>query len=114
MHELGIVVHLIDRVERIAEENKVNKVDKIVLEIGQVSGIVEEYFTDAFAWAKKKTKYLKDCRLEIIIIAGISYCRNCKSTYSTTEYAKICPNCKSDDTYLLTGDEITIKDIEVE
>lgn len=113
MHELGIVVHLIDRIEQIALENKVEKVVKIVLEVGQVSGIVEKYFTDAFSWAKKKTKYLQDCQLEIIIIAGITYCRNCKSTYSTTEYGKVCPNCKSEDTYLLTGDEITIKDIEV-
>lgn len=52
-------------------------------------------------------------RVEMIILEGLSYCRDCKKTYKTTEYAKKCPHCGSDDTYLVTGDEMRIKDIEV-
>ena len=113
MHELGIVLNVIDRVEEIAKENNVKKVTKLTLEIGEVSSIVPSYFSDCFEWAKKKTDYMKDTELEMIILEGLSYCRDCKKTYKTTEYAKKCPPCGSDDTYLVTGDEMRIKDIEV-
>ena len=36
MHELGIVVHVIDMVEKAAEENHVHKVMKLDLEVGEV------------------------------------------------------------------------------
>lgn len=113
MHELGIVLNVIDRVEEIAKENNVKKVTKLTLEIGEVSSIVPSYFSDCFEWAKKKTDYMKDTELEMIILEGLSYCRDCKKTYKTTVYAKKCPHCGSDDTYLVTGDEMRIKDIEV-
>lgn len=113
MHELGIVLNVIDRVEEIAKENNVKKVTKLTLEIGEVSSIVPSYFSDCFEWAKKKTDYMKDTELEMIILEGLSYCRDCKKTYKTTEYKKKCPHCGSDDTYLVTGDEMRIKDIEV-
>ena len=48
MHELGIVLNVIDRVEEIAKENKVKKVTKLTLEIGEVSSIVPSYFSDCF------------------------------------------------------------------
>ena len=53
MHELGIVLNVIDRVEEIAKENNVKKVTKLTLEIGEVSSIVPSYFSDCFEWAKK-------------------------------------------------------------
>ena len=78
MHELGIVLNVIDRVEEIAKENNVKKVTKLTLEIGEVSSIVPSYFSDCFEWAKKKTDYMKDTELEMIILEGLSYCRDCK------------------------------------
>ncbi len=113
MHELGIVLHVIDQVEELARENNVSKVTRLTLEVGEVSSIVPSYFSDCFEWAKKKTEYLKDAELEMIILEGISYCRDCKKTYKTTEYAKKCPYCGSDNTYLVTGSELRIKDIAV-
>ena len=114
MHELGIVFHIIDKVEKIAKENNVNKVTKINLEIGEVSLVIPSYFKDVWKWAIKKSTYMKECELNITIIEGISYCTNCEKTFETTKYAKICPHCGSDKTYLITGDEVNIKDIEVE
>lgn len=114
MHELGIVKHVIEQVEKVAGENGAERVIKLTLEIGEVSSIVPQYFTDCFEWAKKKTKYMRDTELEMIILQGISYCTKCKNTYKTTEHAKICPYCGSDETYLVTGNEMTIKDMVVE
>jgi len=114
MHELGIVMHMIDQVERVAAENQVERVTRINMEVGEVSSVVPELFTDCFQWAKKKTKYLQQAELELIILEGVSYCQDCRQTYKTTEFAKKCPYCGSESTYLVTGSEINIRDIEVE
>lgn len=114
MHELGLVMKVIDEAEQVARANNVKRVLKLTLEVGEVSSIVPSYFTDCFEWAKRKTEFLKDAELNMVILKGISYCNDCKQTYSTTEYAKKCPYCGSDDTYLVTGNELNIKDLEVE
>lgn len=113
MHELGIVMNVIKQVEQVAAENGVKQVCKLTMEVGEVSSVVPELFTDCFEWAKKKTTYLKEAELELVILEGISYCRDCKSTYSTTAYAKKCPNCGGGNTYLVTGNEINIKQLQV-
>ena len=114
MHELGIVKNVVEQVEKVAKENGVKKVLKLNMEIGEVSSIVPELFTDAFEWLKKRTDTMQETELNLVILQGISYCRSCRKTYETTKYAKECPYCKGNDTYLVTGNEINIKDIEVE
>lgn len=113
MHELGIVMQVIDQVEAVAEDSGVNQVRKLRMEVGEVSSVVPALFTDCFQWAKKKTKHMQDAQLELIVLEGISYCRKCRETYRTTAYGKECPHCGSRETYLVTGNEVTIKDIEV-
>lgn len=113
MHELGIVMQVIDQVEKVAAQNEVTQVRKLNMEVGEVSSVVPKLFADCFGWAKKKTKYMRETQLEMIILEGISYCQDCKQTYQTTAYAKKCPHCGGFHTYLVTGNEINIKDIEV-
>lgn len=113
MHELGIVLRFIDLVEEAAEENNAEKVVEVTLEVGEVSTIVPRYFKEFYQWAIKKTKYMQDCKLNLIVLKGISYCRDCAKTYSTTEYGKSCPYCQSGNTYLVSGREVMIKDIKV-
>ncbi len=115
MHELGIVFSIIKQVEEIAVANKVKRVTEVTLEIGEVSGIVPKYLTDAWSWAvEHRSNYMKGCALNIITLKAKSFCTNCETAYDTLAHAKICPNCGSDKTYLLTGKEANIKDIKVE
>lgn len=114
MHELGIVVEVVKQVEELAKQNNVEKVTELTIEVGEVSGVVKEYFLDAFKWLIKKTKYMKECKLVYVQIQGISYCEDCKNTYPTTKYGKECPNCHSSHTYLVSGKEVLIKDIKVQ
>nr|MCR5782039.1 hydrogenase maturation nickel metallochaperone HypA [Clostridia bacterium] len=76
MHELGIVINVLEQVDAVAAENKAEKVLKVTMEVGEVSTIVPELFIDAFNWAKKRTAYLKEAELEMIIIEGRTYCKN--------------------------------------
>ena len=113
MHELGIVVLVIDMVEQAARENGVSKVVGLDLEVGEVSTVVPDYFRDCFEWAIKRTDYMRECELNLVVVQGTSYCRDCKRTYRTTEYGKACPYCGGYNTYLVTGRDVTVRDIRV-
>ena len=113
MHELGIVFHIIEKVEEVAKANNVKAVSKVNIEIGEVSLVIPSYFEDVWKWAIKKSTYMKECECNIIIIQGISYCKDCEKTFETTKYAKKCPHCGSENTYLITGNEVNIRDIEI-
>ena len=113
MHELGVVFHIIDDLKAVASDNDVSSISKVTIELGEVSGVVEEYLTDCWRWACKKEELVKDCEMEVEIIPGITYCEDCGETYETVKYAKVCPNCGSKHTYLIQGNEFNIKQIEV-
>ena len=112
MHELGTVLYVIKQVEQVVEENKLSQVASVTLQIGEVSGIVPEYITDAWKWAVKESTYLKETELKIEKLDAVTFCEDCKQTYPTVKYAKICPHCKSEHTYLVSGNEYNIKEIE--
>ena len=112
MHELGTVFYVIKEVEKLCEENSLTTVGSVTLQIGEVSGIIPSYIVDCWNWAKKETKYLKEAEMIVENIEAVTYCTACGKTYPTMKYAKICPYCKSEETYLLQGNEYTIKEIE--
>lgn len=112
MHELGIVFHIIDSLEKIGKENQVSKINRVTLQLGEVSGVVDSYLTDCWRWAAKKSLLLENAELEIEPIRAVTVCEDCGETYATLQYAKICPKCGSEKTHLVTGNEINIKEIE--
>ena len=114
MHELGTVFYVIKEVEKVVEENNLSRVGSVTLQIGEVSGIIPEYIVDCWNWARKETKYLKEAELIVENIEAITYCTNCQKNYPTMKYAKICPYCQSEETYLIQGNEYTIKEIAAE
>jgi len=111
MHELGTIYYVIKTVEELAKEQQLTKVQSITLEVGEVSGIVEEYLADFWLWARKKSELLKDTELVFEKLEAVTYCQDCKKTYPTLQYAKICPHCGSENTFLVTGNEFNIKEI---
>ena len=53
MHELGIVMNVLEQADAAAAEYQAEKVLRVTMEVGEVSSIVPELFIDAFNWAKK-------------------------------------------------------------
>ncbi len=113
MHELGIVFHFVKSVEAVAKEYKATKVNKVTLQLGEVSTVIPHYLQDCWKWKCDKTELMKGCELEIETIPAVTYCEDCQQTYSTVEHGKICPFCQSEHTYLVQGNEHVIKEIEV-
>jgi len=48
MHELGIVYHIVNRLEDLAKEQKLEKIASVTLELGEVSGVVPDFLIDGW------------------------------------------------------------------
>ena len=113
MHELGVVFHIADSVEKVARENNAQRVHSITLEIGQVSTVIPEYLIDVWNWHCKRVPLLEGCEMQVETIHAITHCDGCGRDYDTVPQGKICPHCGSGDTYLQTGNEVNIKEIAI-
>ncbi|MDO5522113.1 MAG: hydrogenase maturation nickel metallochaperone HypA [bacterium] len=113
MHELGVTFHIMDSLEKTAAENNVEEITKVILELGEVSTVIESYLTNCWKWAAAKRPLFQNSELIVETLPAITYCQACEKTYPTVEYGKVCPHCKSPETYLLQGNEFNIKEIEV-
>ena len=65
MHELGIVFHIIDSVEQVVADNNLEKITAVVLELGEVSGVIPDYLTDCWRWAAAKSELVSGSELKI-------------------------------------------------
>ncbi|MBR0468950.1 MAG: hydrogenase maturation nickel metallochaperone HypA [Mogibacterium sp.] len=113
MHELGLVNYVVKEVDKIAKEKGVENIKTVTLEFGEVSGIVSAYLYDYWNWYTKKYHLLEGTTLKCEEIPAVTWCDDCKITYSTIAYGKTCPHCGSGNTWLLRGNEMRIKSIEI-
>ncbi len=113
MHELGVVFHIIDDLEKVAAENQVRRINRVTLQLGEVTTVIPHYLTDCWKWASAKNDLVRGAELVIEPIEAVTYCENCGREYPTVVHGRTCPHCGSDRTYLLRGNEFMIKEIEV-
>lgn len=114
MHELGIIIHLNKTLHSIAKENHLQQIGSVTLEIGEVSAIIPHYLSDCWEYYRKKFPLIEQAELKIETLPALTYCEDCEQTYETVTYGKQCPYCKSEHTYLVTGNECNIKEIEAQ
>lgn len=113
MHELGVVFHIIDDLKQVAEDNNISKIDKVTIQLGEVSSVIPHFLTDCWSWAAPKHDFIADTELDIEPIEAITQCEDCGKQYGTVAHGRTCPFCGSEKTYLLQGNEFLIKEIEV-
>ncbi|WP_321971706.1 hydrogenase maturation nickel metallochaperone HypA [Paratractidigestivibacter sp.] len=112
MHELGIVVHIVKMVEEVGEQNSLTSVSRVKLTLGEVSGVVPDYLVDCWRWTAEKNDLIRDSVLEVEEAPAVTVCNDCGRTYSTVEHGRTCPYCASENTVLVTGDQIELTEIE--
>ncbi len=109
MHELGITQNII----AIVSENAQNKkVQRVLLEIGKLSAIMPESIKFCFDICAQGT-IVEGAILEILEIPGMARCRQCGNTFYVDKPFGIC-QCGSIELDLIIGQELNIKEIEVE
>ena len=111
MHELGIILNIAKTLDELAEEQQLTRIASVTLQVGEVSGIMTDLFTDCWDYFKVRHPRLSDSALLFESIPAVTYCENCRKTYETVRYGRICPYCGSPETYLVQGNECSIKEI---
>ena len=114
MHELGIVTHVAKTLSELAEESHLKKIGSVTLQVGEVSGILTDYFIDCWNYFKPRYPVLAEAEMKLEITKAVTFCEDCHQEYETVKYGRICPYCQSENTYLVTGNECVIKEIEAE
>ena len=110
MHELGVVIEVVKAVEKVAIENKLTVVDKIVLQIGEFSSMIPKYVEKCYPAAVDGT-FLEDTKLEIEIIPGNGLCLDCNKVFNILKNEHKCPLCLEANFDVLGGKEFMIKEI---
>lgn len=110
LHELGVVIEVVNTIEKIAIKQKLTKIDTLVLQIGELSSMIPKYIEECYPAAVDGTM-LQDTKLKIEIIPGNAICKECSKVFNIIKDGKKCPKCGSNNFGLLSGKEFMIKEI---
>lgn len=115
MHEISLVQGLLQQLAELAEENKASRVISITMDIGPLSGVVEDSFRFGFDILSKEDDLVRGA--ELIIHATLVTYRCCQCDYSektTGTRPECCPDCG--ERFLLAegGDELVLQKVEME
>ncbi len=109
MHELGITQNI---VAIVAEHVQGSKVKRVLLEIGKLSAIMPDAISFCFDVVSQGT-VLEGAKLEIKEIPGLARCRECGEEFPLDVPFGKC-KCGSVQLDLIAGEELKIKEIEIE
>jgi len=112
MHELSIAMGIVKIAEDETAKAKAQKVTKIELEIGVLSGI--ELDSLNFIWESAvENSVLEGAEKEIIIVEGVGKCVDCEIEFNMENIYDCCPKCGSNFKGILKGKELKVKSLEV-
>lgn len=110
MHEFSIALSIVEIAQEEVEKNQALGVEKIDLEIGNLSGV--EVDSLKFAWGPAvKDTILEKAHREIAEINGVSECQDCNNEFAAEYLFNECPKCGSIATILKSGKELRVKSL---
>lgn len=113
MHEMSLCESVVQLIEEQAGEQGFTRVRSVWLEIGALSGVEIEAMRFSFDAVAKDT--LADgARLEIISIEGLARCPACERTAQVAARYAACPECGHYPLEILSGEEMRIRELEVQ
>ena len=112
MHELSIVMSIIEIAEKQAKENNASVVEEIEIDIGELSTVEMDSFNFAWQQAVKGTM-LENAARKINRINGLAACGDCANVFTIAQYYEPCPACGSHLTEIKKGKELRVKTLIV-
>lgn len=114
MHELSIAQSIADAVQIKAEECHAVRVRSVRLRIGDASGIVTNSLAFCFEMIASFSPLLEGACLLIDHVPHRAYCRHCVREFAVTNFVALCPACEKWSAEVISGDELSILDMEIE
>jgi hydrogenase nickel incorporation protein HypA/HybF len=113
MHELGITENIINIALAKADEAQANKVIKINLVVGELSGFVPDCIQFYFDSLSKDT-ITQGAMLRFESVPAQLHCRDCSAVFQPQDSLWACPNCSGRSVEISKGRELYIESMEVE
>jgi hydrogenase nickel incorporation protein HypA/HybF len=102
--------HVVEQVLQVVKENKVTKVDALVLQVGETSSVIPRYLQACYPATVDGTM-LEGTRLEIEVLPANGFCKGCGKVFGLLEHKNTCPHCGGRVFEQLSGNEFYIKEI---
>ena len=112
MHELGLADALVKMVDKLAKEEGAERVVRVTISIGDLSGVVPHFMADAWEAVTDGTAY-EGVPLEIETIPGVAQCIECGEQFRVDTKRMRCPSCGGVKLRPVSGRDMTIEEIDV-
>ena len=110
MHELSIVMNIVDLAEQTVRAHQARKIDSIVLHIGKLAGI--EMDALEFVWESGvRGTVLEGAERKIEICPAIGHCLECGLKFEMEFIYDICPECNGYSKEIIAGKELRVKSL---
>ena len=109
MHELGVVIGLFETLRHIKEEQNLIEIKRVVLDVGEMSGILPDYLSECWKAAGLETEFEKTT-LSLNRIAAVGKC-SCSKEFELIKNSRICPYCHKSDYTVIDGTQFEINHI---
>ena len=113
MHELAVCQSIIDQVTMIARQNNAQRVTRIIVHIGPLSGVEAPLLQNAFPVASAGT-IAESAILETHLLPIKIRCNLCHNENEASASKLLCDACGSWQTSLISGDEMLLQSIELD
>jgi len=113
MHEMSLAEGIVQLVEDAVQADGCGRVKAVWLEIGQLAAVEKEALRFCFD-AVTRGSIAEGARLEIVETAGQGWCMKCEGNVAVTALYDPCPVCGSYQIQVTGGNEMRVKELEVE
>jgi len=110
MHELSIAKNIIEIIKESVEEKDLRYINKVVLKIGDLSGVVPDSLQFSLEAISTGTE-LEGTIYEIMKIPFTIKCKVCNNESNNELGIVKCPACGSKDTEVVSGNELLVSEI---
>lgn len=113
MHELSIVMNIVDLAEEQVQKHHARTVERIELDIGTLAGV--EFDALDFAWeAGVRNSVLAKAERQVNRIEARARCTQCGCEFPLDEPFQPCPQCHDYLNEFVQGKELRIKNLTLE
>ncbi|PWB81275.1 MAG: hydrogenase maturation nickel metallochaperone HypA [Methylocystaceae bacterium] len=113
MHEMALTESLVEIIEEEGRKQGFARVRVVRLEIGALGCVDPEAVRFCFE-AVARGAIVEGARLEIIAVPGEGWCLDCSRTVPVRERFGACPECGGYHVQVTAGEEMRVKELEVE
>jgi len=113
MHEMALTESIVEIAVEAAKKQDAEKVKRVFVDVGALSHVEPDALQFCFAAVSAGT-IAEGAELEIDRVPGAGWCLDCGKTVALAERFGACPECGRAHVQMKAGDELRVREIEIE